>query len=37
LVEDSEFRSSVVRSQRALVDDIYSVESVTRQYLELVA
>ena len=37
LVEDSEFRSSVVRSQRALVDDIYSVESVTRQYLELIA
>lgn len=37
LVEDSEFRSSVVQSQRALVDDIYSVESVTRQYLELIA
>lgn len=32
---DKDYRESVVRSQRLLVDDIYSVQSVTKQYLSL--
>jgi 1,2-diacylglycerol 3-alpha-glucosyltransferase len=35
LTTDDAYRASVVQSQRRLVDDIYSVESVTRQYLNL--
>ena len=35
LVVDTRLRSEVIASQRLLVDDIYSVESVTRQYLAL--
>ena len=35
MIKDDAFRSEVIKSQRALVDEIYSVESVTRQYLEL--
>lgn len=34
MTEDS-FRLQVVQSQRLLVDDIYSVEAVTRQYLAI--
>lgn len=36
LLTDPEFRARVILSQRRLVDEIYSVESVTKQYLELV-
>lgn len=36
-INDKQYRDTVIRSQRALVDDIYSVESVTRQYLDLVS
>ena len=35
LLSDKEFRRGVIASQRRLVDEIYSVESVTRQYLSL--
>ena len=35
VIKDDSYRSAVIKSQRALVDDIYSVESVTRQYLDL--
>ena len=37
LITNVEYRSEVIRSQRLLVDDIYSVSSVTRQYMELIA
>lgn len=37
IINDKEHRSAVIHSQRALVDDIYSVESVTKQYLEFIA
>lgn len=33
VITDERHRSAVIQSQRLLVDDIYSVESVTRQYL----
>ena len=36
MIKDVDYREAVISSQRLLVDDIYSVESVTRQYLELV-
>lgn len=36
LLSDRSFRDIVITSQRKLVDDIYSVESVTSQYLSLV-
>jgi len=36
MIKDVDFREAVIRSQRSLVDDIYSVESVTRQYLDLI-
>ena len=35
ILNDREFRDKVVDSQRRLVDEIYSCESVTRQYLEI--
>ena len=35
VITDSVRRQAIVRSQRLLVDEIYSVESVTNQYLEL--
>lgn len=35
LIADSSYRAQVVHSQRLLVDEIYSVESVTRQYLAI--
>jgi len=35
VVGDHEFRRQVIASQRLLVDDIYSCESVTRQYLDI--
>lgn len=35
LLLDESYREAVVRSQRSLVDEIYSVESVTKQYLSL--
>lgn len=35
LLIDEEFKTRVIMSQRRLVDEIYSVESVTRQYLDL--
>ena len=36
LLTDPDFKGRVVMSQRRLVDEIYSVESVTKQYLEFV-
>jgi glycosyltransferase involved in cell wall biosynthesis len=36
ILSDEEFRNEVKFSQRRLVDDIYSVEAVTRSYLELI-
>jgi glycosyltransferase involved in cell wall biosynthesis len=36
MIKDVDFREAVIRSQRSLVDDIYSVESVTRQYIDLI-
>jgi glycosyltransferase involved in cell wall biosynthesis len=35
ILSDAEFRSIVITSQRKLVDEIYSSESVTNQYLDL--
>ena len=35
VVGDQDFRRQVIASQRLLVDDIYSCESVTRQYLDI--
>lgn len=35
VIKDDNYRSAVIKSQRALVDDVYSVESITRQYLDL--
>ena len=35
ILSDAEFRSIVIKSQRKLVDEIYSSESVTNQYLAL--
>ena len=37
ILSDEQFRTEVKASQRKLVDDIYSVQSVTRQYLEILA
>ena len=34
-IKDVDYRKAVIHSQRLLVDDIYSVESVTHQYLQL--
>ena len=36
MIKDVDYREVVIRSQRLLVDDIYSVKSITRQYLELI-
>lgn len=36
ILSDQELRKTVVSSQRALVDEIYSVQSVTKQYLDFV-
>lgn len=36
LLSDAVLRANVIASQRKLVDDIYSVESVTRQYIETI-
>jgi glycosyltransferase involved in cell wall biosynthesis len=35
MIKDVDYRKAVIHSQRLLVDDIYSVESVTQQYLQL--
>jgi glycosyltransferase involved in cell wall biosynthesis len=35
MIKDVDYRKAVIHSQRLLVDDIYSVESVTHQYLQL--
>lgn len=35
ILEDKDLREQVVQSQRRLVDEIYSCESVTRQYLDI--
>jgi hypothetical protein len=35
MIRDTEYRATVIQSQRALVDEIYSVESITKQYLDL--
>jgi 1,2-diacylglycerol 3-alpha-glucosyltransferase len=35
MIKDVDHRNAVIHSQRLLVDDIYSVESVTHQYLQL--
>ena len=35
LIKDVDHRNAVIHSQRLLVNDIYSVESVTHQYLQL--
>ena len=37
MIRDAEYRATVIQSQRALVDEIYSVESITKQYLDLFA
>ena len=35
IFEDEEYRASVICSQRALVHDIFSVEAITSQYLDI--
>ena len=37
LITDEDFRRTAIESQTQLVRDVYSVESITRQYLQLLA